>query len=143
MAIYSLSLRASISTINTATWGVQAAAGNESTVYEVRLIALTGSNAVVGLGRSSNVPTLSGGVAVLPEDEARPPGLTQAAVAFGTQPTLPTNFFRRFTQIAANGNGVIWVFTRGIVLAAAGPALVIWNITIGPGTADIDVVVDE
>ena len=55
---------------------------------------------VTGLGRTANTPTLTGGVAFLAEDEGRPTGLTQGAVAFGTAPTVPTNFFRRFSLAA-------------------------------------------
>ena len=45
-----------------------------------------GIGAAFGSGRSANTPTLTGGVAFLAEDEGRPAGVTQGAVAFGTAP---------------------------------------------------------
>ena len=42
---------------------------------------------------------------MLAEDEGRPTGLTQGAVAFGTAPTVPTQFFRKFSLAALVGAG--------------------------------------
>lgn len=98
---------------------------------------------VVGLGRTANVPTLTGGVAVLAEDEGRPTGLTQGAVAFGTAPTVPTQFFRRFSMAALIGAAVVYTFPRGIVLPGAGAAMCAWNITANSAVVDIHFVVDE
>jgi hypothetical protein len=98
---------------------------------------------VVGLGRTANTPTLTGGVAVLAEDEGRPTGLTQGAVAFGTAPTVPTQFFRRFSMAALVGAAVVYTFPRGIVLPAAGQAMCAWNITANSAVVDIHFVVDE
>ena len=98
---------------------------------------------VVGFGRSANTPTLTGGVAFLAEDEGRPTGLTQGAVAFGTAPTVPTQFFRKFSLAALVGAAVVYTFPRGIVLPAGGQALVAWNITANSAVVDIHAVVDE
>ena len=98
---------------------------------------------VVGLGRSANTPTLTGGVAFLAEDEGRPTGLTQGAVAFGTAPTVPAQFFRKFSLAALIGAAVVYTFPRGIVLPAGGQAIVAWNITANSAVVDIHAVVDE
>ena len=82
-------------------------------------------------------------MAFLAEDEGRPTGLTQSAVAFGTAPTVPTQFFRRFSMAALVGAAVVYTFPRGIVLPAAGQALVAWNITASSAVVDIHCVVDE
>jgi hypothetical protein len=97
----------------------------------------------VGLGRSANTPTLTSGVAFLAEDEGRPTGSTQGAVAFGTAPTVPTQFFRRFSMAALVGAAVVYTFPRGIVLPAGGQAIVAWNITANSAVVDIHAVVDE
>lgn len=143
MAIYSLSLRSTVTTIAAAAWAALSPATNEAAVMELRWVNGAATASVIGVGRTANTPTLSAGVAVLPEDEGRPAGVTQAGVAFGTAPTVPTNFFRRASLAGVIGVGIIYTFPRGIVLAAAGPALCVWNITANSAVVDIDCVVDE
>lgn len=143
MAIYSLSLRTTVTTIGVASWAALSPAGNEAAVVELRYISGAGTQCIIGIGRSANVPTLSGGVAVLAEDEARPTGQTQCAVAFGTAPTVPSNFIRRATIQGTSGNGVLYTFANGLVLPAGGQALVVWNIAVSSAVVDIDCVVDE
>lgn len=143
MAIYSLSLRSTVTTIAAASWAALSPATNEAAVMELRWVNGAATASVIGIGRSANTPTLTGGVAFLAEDEGRPTGLTQAAVAFGTAPTVPTNFFRRASLAGVIGVGIIYTFPRGIVLPAAGQAIVVWNITANSAVVDIDCVVDE
>jgi hypothetical protein len=69
--------------------------------------------------------------------------LTQGAVAFGTAPTVPAQFFRKFSLAALVGAAVVYTFPRGIVLPAGGQALVAWNITANSAVVDIHAVVDE
>lgn len=143
MAIYSLSLRTTVTTISAASWAMLSPATNEAALMEFGYINGAATACVVGVGRSANVPTLTGGVAFQAEDEGRPTGLTQAAVAFGTAPTVPTQFFRRFSLAALVGAAIAFTFPRGIVLAAAGAAIVAWNITANSAVVDIHAVVDE
>lgn len=143
MAIYSLSQRTTVTTIAAASWAALSPATNEGAVMEWGYFNGAATACVVGLGRSANTPTLTGGVAFLAEDEGRPTGLTQSAVAFGTAPTVPTQFFRRFSLAALNGAAAVFTFPRGIVLPAGGQALVAWNITANSAVVDIHAVVDE
>jgi hypothetical protein len=143
MAIYSLSLRTTVSTTGAASWAALSPATNEAAVMELRWVNGAASASVIGIGRTANTPTLTGGVAFLAEDEGRPAGLTQAAVAFGTAPTVPTQFFRRASLAATIGVGVIYTFPNGLVLAAASNALCVWNITTNSAVVDIDCVADE
>lgn len=143
MAIYSLSLRSTVTTIAAAAWAALSPSTNEAAVMELRYVNGAATASVIGVGRSANTPTLTGGVAFLAEDEGRPTGLTQAAVAFGTAPTVPTNFFRRASIAAVIGVGIVYTFPRGLVLAAAGPAITVWNITTNSAVVDIDCAADE
>ena len=86
MAIYSLSQRTTVTTIAAASWAALSPATNEAAVMEWGYFNGAATACVVGLGRTANTPTLTGGVAFLAEDEGRPTGLTQSAVAFGTAP---------------------------------------------------------
>lgn len=143
MAIYSLSQRTTVTTIAAASWAALSPATNEGAVMEWGYFNGAATACVVGLGRSANTPTLTGGVAFIAEDEGRPTGLTQSAVAFGTAPTVPTQFFRRFSLAALVGAAAVFTFPRGIVLPAAGQALVAWNINANSAVVDIHAVVDE
>lgn len=143
MAIYSLSLRSTVTTIAAASWAALSPATNEAAIMELRWVNGAATASVIGIGRTANTPTLTGGVAFLAEDEGRPTGLTQAAVAFGTAPTVPTQFFRRASLAAVIGVGIIYTFPRGIVLPAGGQALCVWNITANSAVVDIDCVADE
>jgi hypothetical protein len=143
MAIYSLSQRTTVTTIAAASWAALSPATNEAAVMEWGYFNGAATASVVGLGRSANTPTLTGGVAFLAEDEGRPAGVTQSAVAFGTAPTVPTQFFRRFSMAALIGAAVVYTFPRGILLPAAGQAIVAWNITVNSAVVDIHCVVDE
>lgn len=143
MAIYSLAQRSTVTTIAAAAWAALSPATNEAALMELGYFNGAATACSVGIGRSANTPTLTGGVAFLPEDEGRPAGLTQSAVAFGTAPTVPANFFRRFSLAALIGAAVVYTFPRGIVLPAGGQALVAWNITANSAVVDIHAVVDE
>lgn len=143
MAIYSLALRTTVTTIAAASWAALSPATNEAAVMELGYFNGAATANVVGWGRTANTPTLTGGVAVLAEDEGRPTGLTQAAVAFGTAPTVPTQFFRRFSMAALIGAAVVFTFPRGIVLPAGGQAICAWNITANSAVVDIHMVCDE
>lgn len=144
MAIYSLSSRTTVTTIGAASWAALSPATNKARVMEISYINGAATACVVGIGRTANTPTLTGGVAVIGEDDAAAvTGLTQAAVAFGTAPTVPTQFFRRFSVAALVGAGNVWTFPRGIMLAAAGPAICAWNITANSAVVDINLTVDE
>lgn len=143
MAIFSLSLRTTVTTTGAAAWAALSPSTNEAAVMELRYVNGAATASVIGVGRSANTPTLTGGVAFLAEDEGRPAGVTQAAVAFGTAPTVPTNFFRRASIAAVIGVGIVYTFPRGIVLAAAGAAILVWNITTNSAVVDIDCVADE
>ncbi len=143
MAIYSLAQRTTVTTIGAASHAFLSPATNEAALMEWGYFNGAATACVVGLARSGNVPTLTGGVAVLAEDEGRPAGLTQGAVAFGTAPTVPTQFFRRFSMAALVGAAVVYTFPRGIILPAAGQAMCAWNINANSAVVDIYFVVDE
>ncbi len=143
MAIYSLAQRTTVTTIAAASWAALSPATNEAAVMELGYFNGAATACVVGFGRSANTPTLTGGVAFLAEDEGRPTGLTQSAVAFGTAPTVPAQFFRRFSMAALVGAAVVYTFPRGITRPAGGQAIVAWNITANSAVVDIHCVVDE
>lgn len=143
MAIYSLAQRTTVTTIAAASHAFLAPATNKPALMEWGYFNGAATACVVGLGRSANTPTLTGGVAFLAEEFNAPTGLTQGAVAFGTAPTVPTQFFRRFSLAALIGAAVVYTFPNGIWLPPGGQAMVAWNITACSAVVDIHAVCSE
>jgi hypothetical protein len=145
MAIYSLAQRTTVTTIAAASHAFLAPATNEPKLMEYGFFNGAATANVVGLGRSANTPTLTGGVLFLSEEfsDSTPVGLTSGAVAFGTAPTVPANFFRRFSTAALIGAAVVFTFPRGISIPAGGQAMVTWNITANSAVVDVHAAVDE
>lgn len=50
-----------------------------------------------------------------------------SALAWGTEPTIPTAFIRRIALPATVGTGVIWTFPKGIVIPVSS-SIILWNL---------------
>jgi hypothetical protein len=95
------------------------------------------------LGRPAAIGvTPTSPVTVLAEDPAEAAGTLNTAVAWGTGPTVPANFFRAILLPATIGTGVIWTFPRGLVIAISS-SLVLWNLAASSAVLDTVVVGDE
>lgn len=142
MAIYALANRTGIATTTAASLEVRAGASNRPRLLELGIWLNAATQSPIGIGRPQAIGvTPTSPVTVLAEDPAESTGLTQTALAWGTAPTVPLNFFRRVNIAAAIGAGVILTFPRGIVIAAGG-SLVNWNIA-AVSLYDCHIVVDE
>jgi hypothetical protein len=143
MALYSLAQRTSIVTISNTMWSVISAATNKPKIMEMGLTMVTGTAIGIGIGRPAAVgitPTTP--VNFLDEsDGGGPAGLTTACLAWGTPPTSPTQFLRRFFMPATIGAGVIATFPRGLGMPIS-QNVTFFNITAGV-TTDVYAVVDE
>lgn len=141
MAIYSLARRTTNVTTSNAAIELIAGAANRCKVLEIGIFLAAATTSTFGLGRpgsAGNTPTSP--VTVLGEDP-NDTGTAKTALAWGTSPTDPTNFFRRISLPATIGTGVIWTFPRGIILAI-NATLVVQNIG-ATGVADVYFVIDE
>ncbi len=143
MAIYSAAQRTSSGTSATAAWEVRSTAGNKPKIMEMGVSIAAATSSQFGIGRPAAIgvtPTTP--ITFLDEGDGNgPAGLTTSAVAWGTGPTVPTNFFRRISTPATIGAGAIFTFPRGLSLPVSG-SVVIWN----SGTnsvADVWACVDE
>lgn len=143
MSIASLSLASTVTTNAAASWDCQAAATCEPSIMEVGVMNGAATACTYGYGRSANTPAQTSPVLLQQEDEGRPAALTGCAVAWGTAPTIPAQFFRRTLLPATIGSGMIWTFPRGIVLAAAGPSFTQWNLAANSASIAVHVVADE
>lgn len=143
MAIASASQVTTATAAAAAAWEVRSASTNKPKIMEVGLSQnVAGSTAVFGLGRPAAIgvtPTTpvtfldeSDGGTGTPGDNA-PAALTTCAVAWGTGPTVPANFFRRIALPSTIGAGVIWTFPRGLGLAVSN-SIVVWIIATAVAT---------
>ena len=143
MSLYGLAQRTTATTAATASWEVRSASTNQPKIMEVGLSEVTAVAGAYGFGRPGAIgvtPTAPQNfVAEVPA--SAPTSLSTAAVAWGTGPTVPTNFNRRITSQALIGVGIIWTFPRGYELSVSNSA-VIWIIATAP-VCDVWAVIDE
>ena len=143
MSLYGLSQRTTSGTAATASWEVRSASTNKPRIMEVGISQNVATAGVYGLGR----PAAIGSTPTTPQnfvaegDASAPTSLTTAAVAWGTGPTVPTNFNRRISCAATIGVGVIWTFPRGLDIAVSN-SIIIWIIATAP-VCDVWSVIDE
>lgn len=143
MALFSIALRTSGATSNSAAAEIIAGANNAFRVLELGITINAATASVFGYG----TPAAAGGTpattsTVQAEDSGNTTaGNTKVALTWTTSPTNPTNFLRRVSLPATIGAGIVWTFPRGrTVLKTVTDAL--QNIATG-AVADIWVVVDE
>ena len=142
MSIYSLSNRTTGVTSATAGLEIRTASTDRPRVMEIGIFLAAATASTYGIGRPAAIGvTPTAPVTVLAEDPGDATGTVQTALAWGTGPTVPANFFRRIALPATIGTGVIFTFPRGLLIAVSS-ALVLWNIATN-GVVDAHVVVDE
>jgi hypothetical protein len=140
--IYSVGIRTTNLTINQACVEIYTPATLAVKVLEIGVGVVTATSYTVGLGRPQAQGVTPVPVAFQPEQNAsNPAAKTNASLSWGTSPTVPAVFLRRFITPATIGSGVIWTFPRGLELPA-NSSLVLWNITAAPA-CDVWIVIDE
>lgn len=145
MAIYSLATRTTATANAAASLEVIAGSAVGYALVEFGLTISAATGSVFGIGRpAATGVTPTSPVTVLAEDGGNTAtGNTTTALAWGTGPTVPANFFRRVSFPATIGSGIVWTFPRKLnVLKTL--SLVLWNPSGGSNSAsDLWVVVDE
>jgi hypothetical protein len=144
MAIYSLSLNTTVTTTGAACGDLKTPSTNSPRVMECAINLVTATASTYGLGRPANAGsvTQSAAVLTLAENPNDPTALNGCAVAWGTAPTTPSNFFRRVGLPATAGAGIIWTFPRGLIIATSSD-LVIWNLATNSASMNFWFVEDE
>lgn len=143
MAIYSLAQRTTITAAAAANWEVRSTSTNKPKLMEIGISQNAATAGVYGIGRPGaiGVTPTSPQTFLDEQDGGGPAGNTTAAVAWGTPPTVPTNFFRRISCPATAGAGAIFTFPRGLGLPVSN-SIIIWIIATAP-VCDVWGVVDE
>ena len=133
MAIYSISQRTINTSSATCAWEIISTSTQiRPQILELGFTQVTAVAATIGLGRpQAKGVTPTTPQTVLAEDNGEVAGNTTVAVAWGTAPTVPSNFFRRITCPATIGAGVIWTFPRGLIIAS-NFSMILWVIATAP-----------
>lgn len=131
MAVYSLGQQAaSIPASGSAIWEIRSSSTAKPKLYQISLTSLfQTSGDTFGIGRPAAIGvTPTSPVTWLADNPASPASTVQSALAWGTGPTVPANFFRRFREfgstyysayfiggltIGASSSVVVWVITQG------------------------------
>lgn len=109
------------------------AVGRDATILEWGIALNAATASIFGIGFSANTP--AGGTVGVGVNTARgggAPGGGTILATWGTPPTSPSPFFRRYGLPGAIGNGVFWAWNLDdiIVPNASGPMPVLWNIAV-------------
>ena len=129
MAIVSFAVRTTGAGSASAAWEIRTDSATRARLLELGLFLAVGTASQYALGR----PAAGGVTPTTPQDflaEDETPvgaGKLQSALAWATAPTVPANFFRRWSGPATIGSGVIWTFPKGLLIPVSG-FLVLWNI---------------
>lgn len=141
MSISSLALRTTNLTITQASWELRTGAGNRPKVLEISVIQATGTAQSLGLGRPQAIGITPVNVLFQADDPGDPASVQNASLSWGTSPTVPLIFHRRWNSAATIGVGVVFTFPRGLVVPVSS-SLVLWNITTAVA-CDVNCAVDE
>jgi hypothetical protein len=110
-----------------ASYELRTASTDRAKVERIGIFVRAAASALYGIGRPAAIGVTPTSPATwLALDPAEPAGTVQTALAWGTGPTSPVNFFRRFT-LAVNSEGIIFTFPSLLTIAISS-SIVLWNI---------------
>lgn len=142
MSLASIGVRTTVATITTASVQLLATAAVKFRLLECSYVQTVGTAQSVGLGRPAANGVTPGTTSTFQRDDSADPAcVTTASLSFGTSPTAPTVYHRRWNSAATIGVGIVWTFPRGLIVPVSG-ALVIFQITAGQ-LSDANFAIDE
>jgi hypothetical protein len=142
MAIGSIGVRTSNLTITQACLEIRSTAAVSPKILELSIVQATGTAQSLGFGRPQALGVTPGTTSTFIRDVSTDPVcVTTTALTWGTSPTVPLVFARRWNSAATIGVGVIWTFPRGFSIPVSS-SVVVWNITTALAS-DINVALDE
>jgi hypothetical protein len=143
MALYALGVRTTGTASGAAAWEIRTTSTDRAYVREIGVFLSAATASIFGLGRPAAIgvtPTTP--VTFLAQDAGAPTGTVTSALAWGTGPTVPTNFLRRAGLPGAVGNGIVWTFGPTDLVIPVSGSLVLWNLQLN-AAFDAYAVIDE
>lgn len=142
MSLASIAVRTTNVTIANANQEIRTTAGVKARILEVSLVQVTGTAQSQGLGRPAAQGVTPGTPSTFQRDDpADPACVTTTNLAWGTSPTAPANYHRRWNSAATIGVGIIWTFPRGMSMAVSS-SVTTHNITAAVAM-DVSIAIDE
>jgi hypothetical protein len=142
MSLASIAVRTTNVTINNAAVQFYTTASVKARVLELSLVQVTGTASSYGFGRPAALAITPGTTALFQRDDSADPAcVTNSALTWGTSPTAPTVYHRRWNSAATIGVGIVWTFPRGVIVPVSG-AVVVFNIT-ATVALDVNCAIDE
>lgn len=142
MSMYSIAVRTTNLTIAQACSEMRTGAAKRPKVLELGIIGATATAQSLGFGRPGAIGVTPGGTsAPQADDPADPASTCTHALSWGTSPTAPTVYLRRWNGAATIGVGVIWTFPRGVEIPVSS-SMTVHNITAAIAS-DINWALDE
>lgn len=142
MALASVAVRTTNITIANANQEIRTTAGVKAKILEISIVQATATAQSQGLGRPAAQGVTPGTSSAFQRDDTADPAcVTTINLTWGTSPTAPTIYMRRWNGAATIGVGFVWTYPRGIVLPVSA-SFVTFNITAAV-VMDINVAIDE
>ena len=141
MAISSLAQRTTNLTITQASVEYRTPSTMRPRMLEFSLIQLTATAQSLGWGRPQAIGVTPVNVLFQMDDPGDPASVMNGSLSWGTSPTVPLIFHRRWNSKAEAGEGIIWTFPRGLAIAISS-SFVVWNITTALAS-DVNAIADE
>lgn len=114
--------------------------GIRPNILEMSYIQLTNVNTQIGIGRPGAIGLTPSNTVFQMDDPSQPASVLQGALSWGTSPTVPANYHRKWNGTLASV-GVIFSFPRGLAIPIL-TSVVVWNIA-AAAACDINCVADE
>lgn len=142
MSLASIAVRTSNVTISNANQEVRTTAGVKARLLELSLIQVTGTAQSQGLGRPAAQGVTPATTSTFQRDDSGDPAcVTTTNLTWGTSPTAPTNYHRRWNSAATIGVGMIFTAPRGVIIPVSA-SFVTFNITAAVAM-DVNMAIDE
>ena len=135
MGLYSAGIQ-SVAAVSGAAFATMHTGANlKARIREIGMFVNAATASSIGIIRPSNSPAASTSALGQAEDSSDPASTVNLDTAWGTAPTVGTNYLRRITIPATIGNGVIWTFNPGeeLIIPVNG-FLVFWNFGAATGS---------
>jgi hypothetical protein len=138
---YSLRTRTTVTTTTAACYELIGSTTRRTRLVEMHLFNGAATQSLYGLGIPAAIGvTPTSPVNLIAEDSGDPAlGSTdeKTAVAWGTGPTVPANFFRIWNSPAAIGAAILWTFGPNGIVIPTSKSLVLWNLQANSAVLDV------
>lgn len=142
MSLASIAVRTTNATISNANQEVRTTAGVKARLLELSLVQVTGTAQSQGAGRPAAQGVTPGTTSTFQRDDSADPAcVTTTNLTWGTSPTAPAPYHRRWNSAATVGVGIVWTFPRGVIIPVSA-SFVTFNVTAAVAM-DVNMAIDE